>query len=235
MAVRIGVTMGASLKGCVLLWRLQVWRRGALGLLAMAGLSLALTGCGKKQTPALTLTPLPEDAVILIYASGIGDKADFFRSTEMDEVLFKAMKRKIVSMGQPGEFAEDALKRLPEVLREYDPELMVLGYGAMDVWKNTDRAKLKASLCAMIDLAHKQDTQVIMLSLPDLNKVLLRPDPIFEEVAREKNVPIDTEIVSSVLKKPSERVFRYMVNDKGLKAIAEAVRALCVRCGGLAK
>jgi len=201
----------------------------------VAGLSLALSACGKKQPSAPKLAPLSEDAVILIYASGIGDKADFFRSTEMDDVLFKAMKRKVVSRGNPSEFAEDALQRLPEVLRENDPDLMVLAYGAMDVWKNTDRAKLKANLCAMIDLAHKQDTQVLMLSLPDLNKVLLRPDPIFEEVAREKNVPIDAEIVPSVLKKPSERVLRYMVNDKGLKAIAEAVRVLCVKCGALAQ
>jgi hypothetical protein len=196
------------------------------------GVSLALTGCSKKPV-APRLTPLPEDALILIYAAGIGEDADFFRSTQMDEALAKSMKRKVVSMGQAGEFAEDALKRLPKVLEEYDPDLMILGYGAMDLWKVTDRVKLKSNLIAMIDLAHKQETQVVMLSLPDINKVLVRPDPIFEEVAREKNVPIESEIIKSVLKTPSERVFRYMVNDKGLESIAEAVRALCVTCGAL--
>lgn len=207
---------------------------GRRAFLALAAASLALAGCGKKAAAPL-LKPLPEDAVILIFAAGIGEEADFFRSQAMDDTLAKSMQRKVVSMGQAGEYAADALKRLPGVLEEHDPDLMVLGYGAMDLWKGKDREQLKASLGAMIDLARKRETQVVMLALPDINKVLLRPDPIFEEVAKEKGVPIEAEVVASVLKTPSERVFRYMVNDKGLEAIAAAVRALCVTCGGLNK
>ncbi len=201
-------------------------------LLLIVGLAAALTGCGKKQPPA-RLTPLPEDAVVLLYAAGIGEEADFFRSTSMDEALSKALKHKVVSMGQAGEFAESALKRLPDVLQANDADLMILGYGAMDLWKVTDRAKLKASLIAMIDLARQQDMQVVMLALPDLNRLSVKPDPIFEEVAAEKGVPIETEIIRTVLKDSSTKVFRYMVNDKGLEQIGQALRALCVTCGGL--
>lgn len=42
---------------------------------------------------------------------------------------------------RPESSTENALKRLPEVLQEVDPDLMVLGYGAMDLWKATDRAQ----------------------------------------------------------------------------------------------
>lgn len=201
-----------------------------LGIVLAAGVA----GCGKKA-PEARLTPLPEDAVILIYAAGIGEEADFFRSAAMEDTLAQTMKRKVVSMGQAGEYAESALKRLPALLEQYDPDLMVLGYGAMDLWKMTDRAKLKANLGAMIDLAHERNTQVVMLGLPDINKLRVKIDPVFEEVAREKKVPIEAEIVRTVLKTPSERVFRYMVNDKGIESVAKAVRALCVRSGGLEK
>jgi hypothetical protein len=85
----------------------------------------------------------------------------------------------------------------------------------------------------MIDLAHQQDTQVVMLALPDINKLRVKIDPIFEEVAREKGVPIEAEIVRTVLKTASDRVFRYIVNDKGLEKMAKAVRELCVKSGGL--
>lgn len=192
-------------------------------------------GCGKKSEEA-RLKPIPEDAVILVYAAGVGgDEVDIFRSAPMEETLAKEMRRKVVCLGQPGEFAESALRRLPAVLKDCDPDLMVLGYGAMDLWKMTDRAKLKAELIAMIELARKQDTQVVMLALPDINKVRVKIDPIFEEVAKEKGVPIEAEVVRTVLKTPGDRVFRYIVNDKGLEEIAKAVRALCVRCGGLEK
>lgn len=197
-----------------------------------AALALA-AGCGKKS-PEPRLKPIPKDSVILVYAAGVGgDEVDIFRSAPMEETLAKEMKGKVVCMGQPGEYAESALKCLPAVLKGCDPDLMILGYGAMDLWKMTDRAKLKANLIAMIDLAHQQDTQVVMLALPDINKVRVKIDPIFEEVAKEKGVPIEAEIVRTVLKTPSERVFRYIVNDKGLEAMAKAVRALCVRCGGM--
>ena len=76
-------------------------RRGALGALVAAALSLAVAGCGKKQAAA-RLTPLSDDAVILVYAAGIGEEGDFFRSTQMDEALQNATKRKVVSMGQGG-------------------------------------------------------------------------------------------------------------------------------------
>jgi len=204
----------------------------AVCLRLFAALSLLLSGCGKKA-PAARLTPLPENAVVLLYAAGIGDEADFFRSATMDEALSKALKRKVVSMGQAGEFADNALKRLPDILQAHDPDLMILGYGAMDLWKGTDRATLKASLSAMIDLAKKQDSQVVMLALPDLNRLSVKPDPLFEEVAREKGVPIENDIIRAVLKDSSTKVFRYMVNDKGLEQVAGALRALCVTCGGI--
>ena len=212
--------------------RMLMRRRDVPVFLAAAAIGLACAGCGKKPVE-VRLSPLPEDAVILVYAAGIGTEADFFRSTAMDEAMAKATKRKVVSRGQAGEFTENALKRLPDVLQEADPDLMVLGYGAMDLWKATDRAQLKANLGAMIDLARKQETQVVMLALPDLNKLRVKPDPIFEEVAQEKQVPIEAEVVQKVLKTPKERVFRYMVNDQGLETIAAGVRALCVKSGAL--
>ena len=212
--------------------RMKRW--GTVGLLCCAGLSLALVGCGKRApAPAARLTPLGEDAVVLIYAAGIGEEADFLRSTSMDEVLANELKRKIVSRGQAGELCERALKRLPSVLEECDPDLMILGYGATDLWKKADRARLKASLCAMIDLAHEKKVQVMMLAAPDLNRLSNKPDPIFEEVAREKNIPIETEIIRSVLSDLSTKNFRYMINDKGLEKVAGAIRALCVKSGAL--
>ena len=202
-------------------------------LLGVGVLSLGLLGCGRKAVPAARLTPLAEDAVVLIYASGISEEADFFRSALLDEVLGKTMKRTVVNNGLPGELSECALNRLPFVLGQCNPELMVLGYGAMDLWKKSDRVKLKSNLGSMIDLARERNVQVVMLAMPDLNRLSNKPDPIFAEVAREKNVPIETEIIRSVLSDSSTKNFRYMVNDKGLEKIAEAIRALCVKSGGL--
>jgi len=204
------------------------WRFLGVGVL-----SLGLFGCGSKAVPAARLTPLAEDAVVLIYASGISDEADFLRSTLLDEVLSKTMKRTVVNKGLPGELSERALNRLPSVLEQCNPELMVLGYGAMDLWKKSDRMKLKSNLGSMIDLARERNVQVVMLAMPDLNRLSNKPDPIFAEVAREKKVPIEAEIIRSVLSDFSTKNFRYMVNDKGLEKIAEAIRALCVKSGGL--
>ena len=220
--VRRSVSAKASARGLV-----------ALQLLLLAALPLMLAGCGKTGVPAARLTPLAEDAVILIYAAGISDEAEFLRSALADEAVGKALKRTIVNRGQNGELCARALERLPEVLEECDPDLLVLGYGATDLWKKTDRAQLKSALCAMIDLAHKQKVQVVMLALPDFNRLSNKPDPIFEEVALEKNVPIETEIIRSVLSDLSTKNFRYMVNDKGLAKIGEAVHALCVKSGAL--
>jgi hypothetical protein len=204
------------------------------GLWGVVALSLAFAGCGKKL-PEARLTPLPEDAVILIYASGIAEEGDLFRSTLIDETFARVLKRTVINRSLGGEFSEKALKRLPDVLAEKQPDLMILGYGAMDLWKKTDREMLKANLCAMIDLARSNKTQVVMLAMPDLNRLTPKPDPIFEAVAREKNVPIETAIIRSVLSDSSTRTFRYLPNDDGIQKMAESIRDLCVKRGALTK
>ncbi len=207
-----------------------LFRFGLLGVM----LCLGLAGCGQKP-PEARLTPLPEDAVILIYASGIAEEGDIFRSAMVDQILAEVMKRTVVNRGRGGEFSEQTLARLPGVLEEAKPQLMILGSGAMDLWKKTDRAKLKANLSAMIDLARTNQTQVVMLAMPDLNRLSPKPDPIFEEVAREKNVPIEAAIIRSVLSDSSTRTFRYLPNDDGIQKMAEAIRSLCVERGALPK
>ncbi len=207
----------------------------SFGLLGVAVLSLGLAGCGGKKLPEARLTPLPDDAVILLYASGIAEDGDLFRSTLVDETLSKVLKRTVINRSLGAEFSDKALARLPGVLEENAPHLMILGYGAMDLWKKSDRTTLKANLCAMIDLARTNQTQVVMLAMPDLNRLTPKPDPVFEEVAREKNVPIDTAIIRAVLSDSSTRTFRYLPNDDGIQKMAEALRDLCVQRGALSK
>lgn len=200
----------------------------------MATIILVAAGCAKKMSEA-RLTLLKDDAVILIYASGLAEEGDLFRSTVIDETLASVMKRTIVNRGVGAEFSDKALERLPGVLEETKPHLMILGYGAMDLWKKTDRNKLKENLCSMIDLARKQQTQVILLAMPDLHRLTMRPDPIFEAVAREKNVPIEATIIGSVLSDSSTRTFRYLPNDDGIQKMAEGLRDFCVQRGALTK
>jgi acyl-CoA thioesterase-1 len=197
-------------------------------------LSLGLAGCGKKL-PEARLNPLPEDAVILIYASGIAEEGDLFRGGMVDQILASVLKRTVINRSKGAEYSESALQRLPVVLEQDVPHLMILGYGAMDLWKMKDRASLKANLCAMIDLARSNKTQVVMLAMPDLNRFSPKPDPIFEEVAHEKNVPIEAEIIRTVLSDTSTRTFRYLPNDDGIQKMAEAIRSLCVERGAFQK
>ena len=210
----------------------DMFRRRFLCLAALSVLGLVV-GCGKHKEGNARLKPLTKDAVILLYVAGICEDGDVFRSSRIDEAISLGMKRSVVSRGQGAEFTESALKRLPSVLEESHAELMVLGYGAMDLWKKTDRAKMKTNLGAMIDLARGRGVQVVLLAMPDLNRLSHKPDPIYQELAGEKGVPVELTIVQSVLSDSSTRTLRYMVNEDGIVKMADAVRLLCVRSGGL--
>ncbi len=203
-------------------------------ILGSAALAAGLVaGCGGGREETARLTPLRDDAVILIYAAGVCEDGNFFRSSYTDEAIAMGMQRPVISRGQGAEFSESALKRLPSVLEQTRPDLMILGYGAMDLWKQTDRSTLKANLGAMIDLARAQGVQVVLLAMPDINRFTSKPDSVYAEVAREKNVPVETEIVRAVLSDSSTRLSRYLLNDEGIQKLAEGIRALCVRSGGL--
>ena len=88
-----------------------------------------LAGC---SDDLVSLRPLASDTTIVAF----GDSLTFGTGAKRDQsypaVLSELIQRRVVTSGVPGELSKDGLKRLPGVLEEHQPGLVILCHGGND-------------------------------------------------------------------------------------------------------
>ena len=191
-------------------------RRAALLLLL-----LLLAACGK--TPQLA--KLPNDAVILAFGDSLTFGAGATPETSYPAVLEKLIGRRVVSAGVPGEVTADGLERLPDVIEEEQPTLLILCHGGNDLLRQTGEAQAESNLRAMVSLAKSKDIQVVMLAVPKPGWTLTLP-AYYEKIAAEFKLPIETRVLRSIMASHTLKSDAIHPNAAGYQRMAEAIAEL---------
>jgi acyl-CoA thioesterase I len=184
-------------------------------------LLLLFAACGK--TPQLA--KLPNDAVILAFGDSLTFGTGATPETSYPALLEKLIGRRVVSAGEPGEVTADGLERLPEVIDEEEPKLMILCHGGNDLLRQIGEAQAESNLRAMISLAKSKGIQVVLLAVPKPG-LTLTPPGYYEKIAKDFELPIEMGILRSVLSSPSLKSDAAHPNAAGYQKIAEAVAEL---------
>ncbi|WP_432823771.1 arylesterase [Trichloromonas sp.] len=202
------------------------WKRLLLLATLLAGMLLA--GCEKSPN----LTPLPADAVILAF----GDSLTYGTGAVGDEsypaALSRLLQREVVNAGVPGEVSAAGLARLPELLEEYRPALVILCHGGNDFLRRLDKEKLAGNLRQMAGLAREAGAEVVLVGVPQLG-LLLSTDPLYAEVAEELRLPYEGEVLSDLLSDREFKSDQIHPNARGYAVMAEKIAEVIREAGGL--
>lgn len=189
-----------------------------------------VSGCGEK-TPQLNR--LSSNAVIvafgdsLTYGTGAKDQETYPAQLE------KLTGLQVINEGVPGEVSEQGRSRLPSVLDEYQPELLILCHGGNDMLRKKNIKSLADNLTAMVSEAHQRGIQVIMIGVPEPALFLLKSAPLYEEVASQKNVPIDSVTLPEIESHNDLKSDTIHPNAAGYRKLAEAVAKLLKKAGAI--
>lgn len=171
------------------------------------------------------LPPLASDAVILAF----GDSLTYGTGAESNESypveLQRMIGRKIINKGVPGELSAEGLRRLPGVLDEVKPQLLILCHGGNDLLRKTGEAATADNLRAMIKIAKERGIGVVMIAVPKPG-FSLSPPEYYESVAKENGIPIEVNILSVVLKDNGLKSDLIHPNAKGYALLANAIARL---------
>ena len=143
--------------------------------------------------------------------------------TSYPDILSQRLHRTVINAGINGELSEEGLKRLPSLLKQYQPALTVICYGGNDILQKCSMIELKENLKKMIRLAQLYQSDVLLISVPNLTLFGLEPLALYEEVSRETDVPLVSDVLSDILEDPSLKSDQIHPNAKGYHKMADAI------------
>lgn len=193
-------------------------------------LFIFLNACGESEK---VFTPLADDAVILAFGDSLTYGKGANKESSYPAVLEKLSQHKVINAGISGEISASGLNRLPALLDKHQPQLLILIHGGNDILRNIARETTADNLKQMIVLAKQRDIKVVMVGVPSFGLLSLKSAKIYQQVANEEGVPINIEILPSILISASLKADRVHPNAAGYQKMAEAVYELLLKSGAL--
>ena len=192
-------------------------------------LAVLLAGCGN-ETPQIQ--PLSSDAVILAFGDSLTFGTGATPDTSYPAVLSQLLGRQVVNAGVPGELSSQGLLRLPELLEQTSPELVILVHGGNDLLRKQNRDQLEQNLSQMITLIRQHGAQVILASVPAPG-IRLSPAPEYQRVSNQFGLPLENQIISELLRDPSMKADPIHPNADGYQKLATALWQLLKDSGAI--
>ncbi len=197
--------------------------------LAAALMAVVLAGCSE-EVPKLP--PLAADDVIVAFGDsltyGTGAKA----KESYPAVLAELIGRKVVRAGVPGELTAQGLARLPSVIEQHNPRLVIVCLGGNDMLRKVGEAEIKRNLRAIIAAIRARDIAVVLVGVPKPALLTSAPE-FYADLAAEFGIPYERKIVTSVLYKAQYKSDAIHPNAQGYRKIAEAIAELLRKSGAV--
>ncbi|MGH8737593.1 MAG: GDSL-type esterase/lipase family protein [Burkholderiales bacterium] len=190
---------------------------------------LALAACGKSPQ----LERLGPDAAVLAFGDSLTYGSGASERESYPAQLAQLIGRQVVSAGVPGEVSAHALQRLPGVLDETSPRLLLLCIGGNDFLRRLGKQQAAANVRAMVRLARARNIDVVLIGTPEPGFTVTPPE-FYAQIAKEFAIPYQGDVVGYVLRHADLKSDPIHPNAKGYRLIAERLAELLRQSGALA-
>jgi lysophospholipase L1-like esterase len=204
-------------------------RLRALALI-LATLLLALLAAACEKPPRIA--SLPASAVVLAFGDSLTHGNGAPAGQAYPDVLAGLLGRTVINAGVPGEVSATGLQRLPQLLEQYRPQLVILCHGGNDFLQRLDRSQTAVNLAAMIEQARAAGCDVVLVGVPEPG-LLLSPPPFYGELAKRFGLPYEAEIVGDLLGDRDFKSDTIHPNAAGYRRMAESIHRLIKAAHGL--
>lgn len=179
---------------------------------------LLLSGCD----PGPGIARIDHNSVILAFGDSLTRGTGAAQEQSYPAVLGRMLDTDIINLGIPGEVTSAGLKRLPGVLDEYRPTLVLLCHGGNDFLRRFDQDETMRNLRSMVSLIKQRGADVILIGVPKLGFGLDVP-AFYPAIAEEHRIPFEGEILLDLLADHAMKSDPIHPNATGYQRMAEAV------------
>ncbi|HEV8647320.1 MAG TPA: arylesterase [Burkholderiales bacterium] len=198
-------------------------------LLATLTVALALAACSDAPPP---LPRLGADDVVLAFGDSITYGTGANPEESYPEVLAQLIGRRVVGAGVPGEVTANGVQRLPEVLDEVKPKILLLCMGGNDMLRKVEPVAIESNLRTMVSMARDRGIGVVLIAVP--KPALFSGNAAFyQTISKENDLPLEGGILKDILFDNEFKADPIHPNAKGYRRMAEAIAELLRRAGAV--
>ncbi len=153
----------------------------------------------------------------LTYGSGVDTNESY------PSQLADLLQITVINAGVSGEDSTEGLERLPRVLQQDKPQIIVICEGGNDILRNRDLKKTKKNIAKMIQLAQKQKVFVILVGVPKLDILTVSTASFYFDLAKQYNVPLVDNALQTALNDNSLKLDDGHPNGKGYRILSRKI------------
>ncbi|MBI1174378.1 MAG: arylesterase [Sideroxydans sp.] len=200
--------------------------RSAIRWLLLVAAAVLLAACsGKAKEQAL-----PADSPVLALGDSLTAGAGVTTAQAWPALLEQKTGWAVINGGINGNTSADALKRLPYLLEQHAPVLVLITLGGNDMLRHIPQQETVANLEQMLALVKAHGAKAVLLATPEPNVMgavfqhLSAPD-FYRKIAEAQQVPLIEDAIADVLSDPKLKGDQIHPNAAGHALLAEKIYA----------
>ncbi|MDR0580462.1 MAG: arylesterase [Campylobacteraceae bacterium] len=168
-----------------------------------------------------------QDVIILAFGDSITQGYGAKEDESYPSQLSKLLNMKVINSGISGEISSLGLSRLPDVLAEYKPSIVILCHGGNDILRKQDLQITKQNLAKMIELIHENGAKVVLVGVPILKGFgIIDTASFYDELANQYDLIYDDETLKTILKTSSLKSDQIHPNKDGYLVLAQNMKKM---------
>jgi acyl-CoA hydrolase len=198
---------------------------------------MALAGCGQRKARAATA--LPAGATVLALGDSITAGAGAPAGADYPAQLAALSGWNVINGGVGGDTSAQALERLPALLVEHRPALVIVSIGGNDFLRRIALDETEGHLRRIVAMVREANAQPLLVAIPEPTAAAaaglgLSDHPVYERLADELQLPLHENGWSTVLGDARLRSDNIHANAAGYRRFAEGLAQTLRETGLLA-
>jgi acyl-CoA hydrolase len=198
-------------------------RRSFIAALMFSGL---LAACGRAER----LPTIPAGSTVLAFGDSVTFGTGASSGEDWPGLLAEMTRWQVVNAGIPGDTAEAGRGRLPALLDEHRPALVIVEIGGNDFLRRRAPKSVKEDLRSIVRQVRQSGAQVVLVAVPELSllSVVTRraaDAPLYAELAEEEKVALIPEVFADILAQPELCADQIHPNAEGYRRMAAGIHA----------
>lgn len=181
---------------------------------------------------APTLPRLGPHDVIVAFGDSLTHGTGASEETAYPAVLASLSGRTVINAGVPGDTTASGLQRLPAVLAEYRPRLVLLCLGGNDMLHQQPAAAIESNLRRLVQTIRASGADVVLIGVPEPRLFGGAPD-FYARIARDLQLPLEQDAFNDVLKDARLKSDPVHANAAGYRQVAERLDEFLKKTGAL--